>query len=65
LDQSVADKIVSRSIEAGVNFIDTANVYSEGLSEKITGRAIVNSGRKRSDVVLGDESLWPYWIRAQ
>jgi aryl-alcohol dehydrogenase-like predicted oxidoreductase len=52
LDQSIADKIVSRSIEAGVNFIDTANVYSEGLSEEITGRAMVNSGHKRSDVVL-------------
>lgn len=52
LDQSVADGIVARSLEAGVNFIDTADVYSEGLSEEITGRAIVNSGRKRSEIVL-------------
>jgi aryl-alcohol dehydrogenase-like predicted oxidoreductase len=52
LDQSIADKILVRSMEAGVNFIDTADVYSEGLSEEITGRAIVNSGRKRSDVIL-------------
>ncbi len=51
-DQSVADRIVARSLDAGVNFIDTADVYSEGLSEEITGRAIVNSGRQRSDVVL-------------
>ncbi|HTU54454.1 MAG TPA: aldo/keto reductase [Acetobacteraceae bacterium] len=51
-DQSVADRIVARSLDAGVNFIDTADVYSEGASEEITGRAIVNSGRKRSDVVL-------------
>ncbi|SHO67275.1 Predicted oxidoreductase [Pseudoxanthobacter soli DSM 19599] len=52
LDQSVADGIVARALDAGVNFIDTADVYSEGLSEEITGRAIINSGRQRSDVVL-------------
>jgi aryl-alcohol dehydrogenase-like predicted oxidoreductase len=52
LDQSIADSIVARSLEAGVNFLDTADVYSEGLSEEITGRAIVNSGRRRSDVIL-------------
>ncbi|TCR66645.1 aldo/keto reductase [Bosea sp. BK604] len=52
LDQSTADGIVARALDAGVNFIDTADVYSEGLSEEITGRAMVNSGRKRSDIVL-------------
>lgn len=57
LDQSVADRIVSRALEAGVNFIDTADVYSEGLSEEITGRAIVNSGRKRSDIVLATKVM--------
>lgn len=40
------------ALDAGVNFIDTADVYSEGLSEEITGAAIRNSGRARSDVVL-------------
>ncbi len=57
LDQSVADAIVARALSAGVNFIDTANVYSEGLSEEITGRAIVSSGRKRSDVVLATKGF--------
>ncbi len=57
LDQSVADGIVRRALEAGVNFIDTADVYSEGLSEEITGRAIVNSGRKRTDVVLATKGF--------
>ncbi len=56
LDQSVADAIVARALDAGVNFIDTADVYSEGLSEEITGRAIVNSGRKRTDVVLATKA---------
>jgi aryl-alcohol dehydrogenase-like predicted oxidoreductase len=57
LDQSRADALVSRALDAGVNFIDTADVYSEGLSEEITGRAIANSGRKRSDVVLATKAL--------
>jgi aryl-alcohol dehydrogenase-like predicted oxidoreductase len=57
LDQSVADGIVARALDAGVNFIDTADVYSEGLSEEITGRAIVNSGRKRSDIVLATKAF--------
>jgi len=52
LDQSVADGIVARALDAGVNFIDTADVYSEGLSEEITGQAMKNSGRARSDIVL-------------
>lgn len=52
LDQSVADDLVARALDAGVNFIDTADAYSQGLSEEITGRALLNSGRKRSDVVL-------------
>ena len=52
LDQTVADQIVARALDAGVNFIDTADVYSEGLSEEITGQAMKNSGRARSDIVL-------------
>ena len=50
--QADADAIVARALDAGVNFIDTADVYSGGLSEEITGRAMVNSGRKRTDIVL-------------
>lgn len=56
LDQSVADRIVAASLDAGINFIDTADVYSEGLSEEITGRAMVNSGRKRTDIVLATKA---------
>lgn len=52
LEQATADAIVARAAEAGVNFIDTADVYSDGLSEEITGRAMVNSGRPRTAFVL-------------
>jgi len=39
-DEATAQRIVGRAREAGVNFIDTADVYTEGRSEEITGRAI-------------------------
>lgn len=57
LDQPLADGIVARAFEAGINFIDTADIYSEGLSEEITGRAIKNSGKKRSDVILATKAF--------
>ena len=52
LPQEPVDELVKRSVEAGINFIDTANVYSEGLSEEMTGTAIRNLGLKRDDLVI-------------
>jgi aryl-alcohol dehydrogenase-like predicted oxidoreductase len=52
VDQAAADKLIGRSFDAGINFIDTADVYTEGESERITGQAIKNLGLKRTDVVL-------------
>jgi aryl-alcohol dehydrogenase-like predicted oxidoreductase len=52
LKQSDADGIVGRAIEAGINFIDTANVYGEGQSEQITGQALRNLKIPRDDVVI-------------
>ena len=43
--------IIDRALDAGVNFLDTANVYSRGLSEEITGEALRRNG-KRERVVL-------------
>lgn len=47
--QDVADKLVGKALDAGINFFDTANVYSEGESEKMLGKAL---GEKRKDVVV-------------
>jgi aryl-alcohol dehydrogenase-like predicted oxidoreductase len=47
--QAEADELVSISLESGINFFDTADVYSEGESEKILGKAL---GARRKDVVL-------------
>ena len=52
VDQAAADTIVERSLAAGVNFFDTADVYSFGESEKILGQALVNLDVPRKDVVI-------------
>ncbi len=52
VDQVGADELVKKSIEAGVNFFDTADVYSDGESEKTLGQSFRNLGVARKDVVL-------------
>ena len=52
LTQEEVNQLVKTSVDAGINFIDTANVYSEGLSEKMTGEAIHSLGLKRNDLVI-------------
>ncbi len=52
LPQEKVNALVKQSVEAGINFIDTANVYSEGLSERMTGKAIRDLGLKREDLVI-------------
>jgi len=49
-DHDAAIRIVHRALEAGVNFIDTADVYSRGESEEIVGKAL--SDGRRENVVL-------------
>lgn len=52
LQQDEADALVGRALDAGINFIDTADVYSEGLSEQITGQALRNLKVPRDKVVI-------------
>ncbi len=52
LPQEQANSIIKESVDGGINFIDTANVYSEGLSEQITGQAIRDLGLNRNDLVI-------------
>jgi len=49
LDQAAVDAIVHRSLDAGINFIDTADVYSAGESETMLGKALAG---RRQQVVL-------------
>jgi aryl-alcohol dehydrogenase-like predicted oxidoreductase len=52
VDQSGADELVKSSIDAGINFFDTADVYSEGESEKTLGQSLKNLNIPRKDVVI-------------
>lgn len=52
VDQGGADELVRASIEAGINFFDTADVYSEGASEETLGQSLRNLNVARKDVVL-------------
>lgn len=51
-DQKGADRLVHRALDAGVNFFDTADVYSNGQSEEILGRAIRGSDTPRDQTVI-------------
>ena len=57
LQQQDAERLVGRAIDAGVNFLDTADVYSEGLSEQITGQALRNLGTPRDAVVVATKAF--------
>ncbi len=52
LPQPEVNNLVKQALDEGVNFIDTANVYSEGLSEQMTGKAIQGLGINRDDLVI-------------
>jgi aryl-alcohol dehydrogenase-like predicted oxidoreductase len=56
LGQPEVDRVVAAALEAGVNFIDTADVYAAGESEELLGRAI---GQRRREVVLGTKLMAP------
>ena len=57
LDQDASTALVKQALDAGINFIDTANVYTEGQSEQFTGGAIKALGVKRSDVVIATKAM--------
>lgn len=57
--QDGADELVSRALDAGINFFDTANVYSYGESEEILGQSLKNNDVERSSVVLATKVFGP------
>jgi aryl-alcohol dehydrogenase-like predicted oxidoreductase len=52
LDEAESRPFIQRALELGINFIDTADMYSMGVSEEVTGRALRDFAR-RDEVVLG------------
>ena len=58
LEEAQARPILQRAVEMGINFFDTADMYSNGLSEEILGRALRDFSR-REDVVIATKVYFP------
>ena len=61
-DHDVSIKIIHRALDAGINFIDTADVYSLGESEEIVGKAL--AGGRRDDVIVATKFHGPMDVGA-
>jgi aryl-alcohol dehydrogenase-like predicted oxidoreductase len=59
LAEGEAEPIVARAAEAGVTFFDTADTYSDGASEEITGRLLRRIFGRRDDYVLATKVFYP------
>jgi aryl-alcohol dehydrogenase (NADP+) len=58
LDEEDSRPFVKRALELGINFFDTADMYSTGVSEEVTGRALRDFAR-REEVVLATKVYFP------
>src|SRR5471032_721915 len=56
VEQDEANQIIARALTAGINFVDTADIYSFGQSERITGIALRELGIARNDIVLATKT---------
>lgn len=58
LEDDLINKIVSISIEGGINWFDTAEIYGQGVSEKALAMALTNAGKKPGEVIIATK-WWP------
>jgi aryl-alcohol dehydrogenase-like predicted oxidoreductase len=58
LDEDASLPLIQQAVEAGINFFDTANIYSDGTSEEIVGRAL-RDFTKRDDIVIATKVYYP------
>ncbi|GAA5107733.1 aldo/keto reductase [Nocardia iowensis] len=59
LGEEAAEPIVRQAVESGVTFFDTADMYSDGISELITGRLLAKLFPRRDDYVLATKVYFP------
>jgi voltage-dependent potassium channel beta subunit len=57
VDAKATSEIVQAAVEAGINYIDLADIYTKGEAEKVVGQAI--KGYPRSDLVISSKLFWP------
>src|SRR6266498_1919381 len=55
LEEADAKPFVKRALDAGINFFDTADVYSLGESERVTGKLFKDLGVRRENVVVASK----------
>ena len=58
IEEEAARPIISKAIESGINFFDTADMYSLGVSEEITGRALRDMANL-DEIVIATKVYWP------
>jgi len=59
LDEKASKPLIRRAVEAGINFFDTADMYSVGASEEVTGRALKEFGGGRDNLVIATKVFNP------
>jgi len=60
LEEEASRPFIKRALEAGINFFDTADIYSQGASEEVVGRALKDFGGKRESYVLATKVYFPF-----
>jgi aryl-alcohol dehydrogenase (NADP+) len=58
LPEAASRPIIKRALELGINFFDTADMYSLGVSEEVLGR-VIRDHAQRKDVVIATKVFWP------
>jgi aryl-alcohol dehydrogenase-like predicted oxidoreductase len=59
LEEEESRPFIRKALELGINFIDTADMYSDGRSEEILGRALKDLGVSRENIVIGTKVFMP------
>lgn len=59
LDEEASRPLIKRALESGINFFDTADMYSLGASEEVLGRALKDFGPPRDQVVIATKVFYP------
>jgi 1-deoxyxylulose-5-phosphate synthase len=59
LDEQASRPFIQRAVEAGINFFDTADIYSNGASEEVVGRALKDFAGQRESYVLATKVFFP------
>lgn len=59
LDEDASRPFIKQALEAGINFFDTADMYSLGASEEVLGRALKDFASRREDIVIATKVFYP------